>query len=369
MVRSRPLQIAILGATGRQGRRRADAVTRVPGLSLVHLADVPEALSPLKELAVRYDCAYSTEWEDAISDERVDAVLVCTPNSRHVEMAMGALMRGKHVLVEKPLANSVSEAAELVAEAALGGLILKTGFNYPFRAPIQQGFAHLFNGEIGTLLGFRGVISHSQFVGENGRNQWFCQPALAGHGAWLDLGIHLVDLAQLAISADGDEFSTVSAQISDGRLIRAEEGHSHLEEECIAVYRTRANRLVSLHASWVEARPFLGASIELIGDSGRIVIDLGNRTTKLVQRRAGRVTESVQEFPYVDPDPSWTLELTAFRDMILADSGNNSVGELGLNVQRIAFAAYDSARSNGQTISFVRPVAVTAEPAAVENAV
>jgi len=280
---------------------------------------------------------------------------------------MGALMRGKHVLVEKPLSNSMDDVAEMAGEAEQAGLVLKAGFNYPYRAPIKLGFAHFLNGEIGTLLGLRGVISHSQFLGQNG-NQWFCQPSLAGHGAWLDLGIHLVDLAQWAISADGDEFSTVSAQISDGRLIRAEKGDAHLEEECIAVYRTRANRLVSLHASWVEARSFLGASIELIGDSGRIVIDLGNRSTKLVQRQDGKVTEYVREFPYVDPDPSWTEELTVFRDMILAEDGHHLAGAAGHNVHRLAFAAYDSARADGKIVSLTRPIE-TPEPAVIENIV
>jgi predicted dehydrogenase len=335
---------------------------------LTHLADIPEAVSPLQELALRYECDYSTEWEDAISDERIDAVLICTPNSRHVEMATGALLRGKHVLVEKPLANSVGDAAELVAEAAQAGLVLKVGFNYPYRAPIRAGFEHLFSGEIGTLLGLRGVISHSQFVGHSGGGQWFCRPEMAGHGAWLDLGIHLVDLAQWAITSAGDEFLSVSAQISEGRLIGVEQGHALLEEECIAIYRTRARRLVSLHASWVEARPFLGARIELIGESGRVEIDLGNRTTKLVQRRSGRVSESQQEFPYIDPDPSWTDELTSFRDMILADSGRQTAAQSGLWVHRLAFAAYDSARSNGQSVALGAPVDAR-KPAAIENVV
>jgi predicted dehydrogenase len=356
MVLGNPIRVAILGATGRQGKRRADAVTRVPGLSLAHLADIPAAIAPLEDLARRYECNQSTEWENAVRDERVDAVLICTPNSRHVEMAKEALKRGKHVLVEKPLANSVGDAADLATEAALRKLVLKTGFNYPFRAPIHRGFEHFFKGEIGTLIGFRGVISHSQFVGQNGSNQWFCQPGMAGHGAWLDLGIHLVDLANWAITSVEDEFTSVSAHLSEGRLIRGETGDAHLDEECIAVYRTRDKRLVSLHASWVEARPFLGARIELIGETGRVEIDLGNRTTKLVQRNSGRVTESQQEFPYVDPDPSWTAELTVFRDMILGVSGHDSAGESGLSVHRLAFAAYESARASGEPVSVKRPV-------------
>src|SRR5262245_51167676 len=295
-----PIRIAILGATGRQGRRRADAVARVPGLLLTHVADIPAAAAPLQELATRYACEYSTDWEQAVRDKKVGAVIICTPNSRHVEMAQESLRQEKHVLVEKPLANSLGEAAQIAAQAARGGLVLKVGFNYPHRAPIRRGFEHLLAGDIGTLLGFRGVISHSQFLGTSSRTQWFCQPDLAGHGAWFDLGIHLVDLAHRAITSCGDDFAMVTAQLADGRLICTDDGRGVLEEECIAIYRTRENRLVSLHASWVEARPFLGARIELIGDRGRVEIDLGARATRLVQRHTGGVTETATEFEYVD---------------------------------------------------------------------
>jgi predicted dehydrogenase len=350
MSHNHPIRVAILGATGRQGKRRADAVTRVPGMSLVQLSDIPLVATALQELAKKYGCDHATEWEAAIDDPRVDAVLICTPNSRHAEMAHAALKRGKHVLVEKPLANSMSDVAAMVAQAETAGLTLKAGFNYPFRAPIRKGFEHFFAGTIGKLLGMRAVISHSQFMSQTSHNQWFCQPGMAGHGAWLDLGIHVLDLAQWAISADGDEFTTVSAHSSAGRIFPAVPGQTQLDEECVAVYRTRAGRIVTLQASWIDARPFLGARIELIGELGRVEIDLGGRATRLVQRTSGPVTESAEEFAYEDPDPSWTSELIVFRDRVLAGTDRQH-RRSDLKVHQLAFAAYDSAHANGQVVS------------------
>ncbi|MBS0266742.1 MAG: Gfo/Idh/MocA family oxidoreductase [Planctomycetes bacterium] len=351
MATDSPIRVAILGASGRQGKRRADAVTRVPGMSLAYLADIPQATAALQELSTRYQCPSTSDWEAAVSDKQVDAVVVCTPNSKHVEMALKALQQGKHVLVEKPLANSVAECAELTREADRAQLVLRTGFNYPFRTPIQHGLELFAQGAIGKLLGFRAIISHSQFMGQAGGNQWFCQPGLAGHGAWMDLGIHMVDLAHHVISSVGDQFSTVSAQISEGRVIRPSSTEATLEEECVALYRTRDGRLVSIQASWVEVRPFLGARIELIGDNGRIDIDLGNRVTKIAQRHENRVVESQQEFPYVDPDPSWATEMTLFRDLIQSPQRRGEAGAVGLKVQRLAFAAYESAHADGQSVS------------------
>jgi predicted dehydrogenase len=340
------LRVAVLGATGRQGRRRADAVTKVPGLAMAQLVDIPEAVAPLEELARKYECAATSDWEAVVRGDLADVVIICTPNSRHAEMALGALAHGKHVLVEKPLADSVENARLVAAEAERKGLALKTGFNVPFRRQLREAFAHFVAGKIGNLLCLRGVISHSQFMSPDAGAKWFCQPGLASHGAWLDLGIHLVDLASRALAVCGDEFATVTAQMAGGRVIVADD----LEEECVALYKTRAGRLVSLHASWVELRPFAGSRFELIGDQGRIDIDLGARTTKLFERQSGKVVESLAQFEYVDPDPSWTTELEAFLQMIHDGPAHSRHAESGLAVQEVAFAAYESARNGGRVV-------------------
>ncbi|MFN0054065.1 MAG: Gfo/Idh/MocA family protein [Planctomycetales bacterium] len=338
------IQVAILGATGRQGRRRADAVSRVPGLAVGLLADLPEAEKSLQELALRWECPFATNWEQAVGQPQIGAVIICTPNSRHAEMALAALAHGKHVLVEKPLADTLASAQEVTDAARRAGLILKTGFNVPFRTQVREALKCLRDGRIGELLGIRGVISHSQFMGEGAGAKWFCQPGLAGHGAWLDLGIHLLELAQRTLNDVGDKACAVTAHLAGGRVIGAPGPENRLEEECVAVFRTRGGRLVSIHASWIEARPFAGARMEWIGSQGRLEVDLGARTTRLCVREATGVRESVSQFEYVDPDPSWTGELQEFHRSILSSGSAWNPDDCSLEVHRLAFAAYESAR-------------------------
>ncbi|MFN0054076.1 MAG: Gfo/Idh/MocA family protein [Planctomycetales bacterium] len=348
-----PISVAILGATGRQGRRRADAVARTPGLALGCLVDIPASSAALGELSEKYRCAASTTWENVVQDPSIGAVVVCTPNSWHTPMTIGALQGGKHVLVEKPLCDAMDSAEQMVAEAERAGVTLKVGFSYPYRAPVREGFQHLIDGTIGGLLGVRGVMSHSIFLEANQQRKWFSQPDQAGHGAWFDLGIHLVDLAHRAVLLAGDEFVGVNAQVAGGRLIAPGVDPQVLEEECVALYRTRGGRLTSLHASWVEARPFLGCRFELIGELGRVEIDLGTRTVRRIVRRDGKASESVKEFDYVDPDPCWGAEMAEFRDMIRGDADGRTCGRVGLRVHRLAFAAYESARHEGLPVSLV----------------
>src|SRR5690625_4062415 len=74
-----------------------------------------------------------TDWRSAVARDDVDLVDVCTPGNTHAEIAIGALEAGKHVLCEKPLANSVAEAEEMAAaaeRAAAGGARAMVGFTY-----------------------------------------------------------------------------------------------------------------------------------------------------------------------------------------------------------------------------------------------
>lgn len=88
----------------------------------------------LREAAQRYGWAETaTDWREVLARDDVQIVDICTPGHLHAEQAIAALEAGKHVLVEKPLANSVAEAEKMAAaarEAAGRGIIAMTGFTY-----------------------------------------------------------------------------------------------------------------------------------------------------------------------------------------------------------------------------------------------
>src|SRR5690606_33813564 len=88
----------------------------------------------VKEAAGRYGWAETTtDWRNVVARDDIDVVDVCTPGNSHAEIAIAALEAGKHVLVEKPLANTVAEAERMVAvatAAAERGQRSMVGFNY-----------------------------------------------------------------------------------------------------------------------------------------------------------------------------------------------------------------------------------------------
>ena len=91
------------------------------------------------------------EAEPALADVRVDGVVIATPTSTHYRFAKAALERGKHVLVEKPIATAVREGAELCALAAASGRVLMIGHVFLFNPGIQRVKQYLDAGELGRI--------------------------------------------------------------------------------------------------------------------------------------------------------------------------------------------------------------------------
>jgi predicted dehydrogenase len=98
----------------------------------------------------------TADWRDLVSDPKVEAVIIASPQETHKDIALAAFAAGKHVFCEKPLGLSVSESREMAEAARKSGLIHMTGFNY-IRTPASQLARQIItSGEIGDITWFRG---------------------------------------------------------------------------------------------------------------------------------------------------------------------------------------------------------------------
>ncbi|MET8150229.1 Gfo/Idh/MocA family protein [Actinoplanes sp. NPDC049668] len=154
---------------------------------------------------------HSTDWREVIERDDIDLVDICTPGDTHREIALAALAAGKHVLCEKPLANSVAEAremAEAAAQAATRGVRAMCGFNYrrvPAVALMRQLVA---DGRIGKIRHVRAVYLQDWIVDPEFPLVWRLRKEVAGSGALGDIGAHIVDLTQYVT---GQAITEVSA--------------------------------------------------------------------------------------------------------------------------------------------------------------
>ncbi|GIF00130.1 Gfo/Idh/MocA family protein [Paractinoplanes rishiriensis] len=155
--------------------------------------------------------SYSTDWREVIARDDVDLIDICTPGDTHAEIALAALAAGKHVMCEKPLANTVAEAREMAVAAAAAqarGIRSMCGFNYrrvPAVALMRQMVAA---GQIGTIRHVRAAYLQDWIVDPEFPLVWRLRKEVAGSGALGDIGAHIIDLTQYVT---GQSIRSVSA--------------------------------------------------------------------------------------------------------------------------------------------------------------
>ena len=140
-----------------------------------------------------------TDWRRVLQRDDVDLVDVCTPGDTHAEIAIAALEAGKHVLCEKPLANTVAEAEQMAgaAEAAAErGVLAMVGFTYRRVPALALARRLVADGRIGAVRQVRAQYLQDWIADENAPFSWRLDRNKAGSGALGDIGAHIIDLTQ-----------------------------------------------------------------------------------------------------------------------------------------------------------------------------
>jgi predicted dehydrogenase len=154
-----------------------------------------------------------TSWRAVLARDDIDLVDICTPGDTHAEIAVAALEAGKHVLCEKPLANSVEEAEAMVRsaeKAATAGVRSMVGFTYRRVPAIGLARRLVAEGRLGTLHHVRAQYLQDWIVDPEAPLTWRLQKERAGSGALGDVGAHILDLAQFVT---GDTVRAVSGRV------------------------------------------------------------------------------------------------------------------------------------------------------------
>lgn len=154
-----------------------------------------------------------TDWRRLLERDDVDLVDICTPGDSHAEIAIAALRAGKHVLCEKPLANTVAEAEEMTAAAeaaAEHGVRAMVGFTYRRVPAIALARRLVQQGRIGEIRHVRAQYLQDWIADPQAPMSWRLDKSLAGSGALGDIGAHIIDLTQFIT---GESVTEVSGQL------------------------------------------------------------------------------------------------------------------------------------------------------------
>ncbi|CAL9654843.1 Glucose--fructose oxidoreductase [Streptomyces sp. enrichment culture] len=370
---------AFMGAAHSQGWRTVGRVfdlPRRPVLAAIAGRD-PHAV---RAAADRHGwAAAETDWRALVERDDVDLVDICTPGDSHAEIAIAALEAGKHVLCEKPLANSVAEAEAMVraAEAARArGQVAMVGFNYRRVPALTYARRLIADGRLGALRHVRVTYLQDWLVDPDFPLTWRLQREHAGSGALGDLGAHIVDLAQYLV---GEVLVGVSAQMEtfvrerprpDGASAGltasggTRRGPVTVDDAAVFTGRFSSGALATFEATRMASGRKNTLRLEINGEFGSLAFDL-ERLNELSfhdhrepAETAGfrRILVTEPEHPYLEawwpPGHGLGYEHTFVhqaRDLVRAVAGGRvpepSFAD-GLQVQRVLAAVEESAGKN-----------------------
>ncbi|MBL0886674.1 Gfo/Idh/MocA family protein [Myceligenerans indicum] len=229
----------------------------------------------------------TTDWRTLLDRDDVELVDVCTPGNTHAEIAVAALDAGKHVLCEKPLANSVAEAEEMAAaaERAAGhGVLAMVGFTYRRVPAIRLARDLVAAGRIGDVRHVRAQYLQDWLTDPAEPLSWRLDKEKAGSGALGDIGAHVVDLAQFIT---GEQVVGVSglletfvrerpvAESSSGLTGRAGDGTGPVTVDDAALFfgRLSGGGLASFEATRFAAGRKNAIRLEINGSRGSLAFD------------------------------------------------------------------------------------------------
>ena len=142
---------------------------------------------------------YETDWHKLVARADIGLVDVSTPGDSHAAISIEAANNGKHVFCEKPLANTLDEARQMLAAVERNHVVGMVNFNYRRVPAVQLAKRLIDDGRIGNVYHWRAVYLQDWIMNPNFPLVWRLQKDQAGAGALGDLGAHIVDLARMLL--------------------------------------------------------------------------------------------------------------------------------------------------------------------------
>ena len=251
----------------------------------------------VRAFAQRYGWqATLTDWHEQVADDRAALFDNTAPNHMHLEPTLAAIRTGKHVLCEKPLGRSATEARRLWLEADRAGVVHMCAFNLRFLPAVRLARELLASGELGEPTHFRGRFLASSALREDQRRTWRFRRSDAGSGAVGDLGSHLVDLARYLVGEPAAVSAATRTFVAerDGATVEVDDAFS-------AVVEFDGGAIGTLEASRAAGRRSNELAFEVDGTRG----SLGFRVDRLNELELITDRKQSRRIDVTDPSHPW----------------------------------------------------------------
>ncbi|HEX2362765.1 MAG TPA: Gfo/Idh/MocA family oxidoreductase [Jiangellaceae bacterium] len=377
---------AFMGATHSQAWRNVSSffdLPLVPRLAVLGGRDRDHATAAAARLGWQ---DVETDWRELIKRRDVELVDICTPGDTHAEIAIAALAAGKHVLCEKPLANTVEEAEAMAAAAEAArahGVRSMVGFTYRRVPAIAQARRLVADGKIGDIRHVRAQYLQDWISDPEVPLTWRLQKDKAGSGALGDIGAHIIDLTQYIT---GEQITGVSALLETfvkerplststsglSAVAGSERGEVTVDDAAVFLARFTGGALATFEATRFASGRKNSIRIEINGSAGSLAFDFEDMNVLQVYDHtedpttAGftRVLITEPEHPYVSAwwpaghvlgyEHAFTHQVVDLLTAIAEEHDPEPSFADGLAVQRVLGAVEESAAKNSTWTEVLR---------------
>jgi predicted dehydrogenase len=318
--------------------------------------DREKALKIAAQYGIKESSIYDYKnYEQIASNPEVQAIYIVLPNGMHEEYVIRGAKTGKHILCEKPMANSSAEAERMIAACSKAAVKLMIAYRQQYEPKNRAIRKLVTSGKIGKLRGF--LSTNSQQMGDP--SHWRLKKSLAGGGCLPDVGIYCINASRFL---SGEEPVSVSAQLwqpKDNPLFAEVEASVSFSMQfpsgyiatCTASYDVHKSQSFRMEGteSWAELSPayaYHGSKL---------------RYSRLEEGK------EVQFEPQIEDKDQFALEMDHFAQCIVQNREPHTTGEEGLQDHRIIEAIYEAAHT-GRAVPVAPPARPTRGPEPSEEA-
>ena len=304
------LNVGVIGC-GSWGSNHARVYNDLKNASLIAVADKKKETA--RDIGERFRVDWYTDPYELLKDPNIEAVSICTPTLTHAEFSLNAIEEDKHILVEKPMTDTIEEAKKLIDAAYNKGVHLAVGFVERFNPAVSEALNLISQGEIGEV-----ILAHTRRVSK--------RPIRIGDiGVIKDLAIHDIDIVNQIFRGDIESIFSTAGSIA----------HS-FEDYANIIIRFNGNRSAFIETNWLTPRKI--RQLIITGTEGLVNIEYINQ--QIIVENNERLFQ-----PFLEYGEPLRRELDSFVSRILKDEPPEVTGLDGLRALEICEAAIKSAKT------------------------
>ncbi len=327
-----PLRIGLVGLGG-HGRTLQRAAEALKDIEVVGVFDPNEAEAQVA--SAQFGCPATSSYEALLDMMALEAVVLVTPNTVHRAQAETAFSAGKHVFVEKPIANTVADGLAMIEAAERAGRTLMVGHNIRYGRAAREAKARIEQGDIGEIVSIE-IHYSADNVQKGTHDGWRFQPGACPLLPMMQLGIHAIDLAHYLSGA-------ISEVVAHTRSVLTQPG---VDDNVTALLVFGTGVVGTAVSNYCTPDLF---QVRVTGTSGLLIVDWIPHQLAVLPRGNRTEAPEVLDFSsYTGEDIE--RELQSFVDALRSGQPPETDGPAGLAALAVVEAMAESARSGGTRV-------------------